>query len=80
MVSKVLAIIPDDAAVSASAEYVPRLSGRRRIYAYPNPFYEVADIKEPLISPKANLLYPAPKNIFEFDIATKAGKELIFQF
>ena len=45
-----------------------------------NPFYEVAYIKEPLISPKANLLYPAPKNIFEFDIATKAGKELVFQF
>ncbi|MBC7511431.1 MAG: hypothetical protein H7320_22195 [Ferruginibacter sp.] len=46
----------------------------------PNPFYEVADIKEPIISPKANLLYPVPKKIFEFDIATQAGKELVFQF
>lgn len=46
----------------------------------PNTFYEVADIKEPIISPKANLLYPAPKKIFEFDIATQAGKELVFQF
>lgn len=40
IIRKALASIPGNAVVSASAEFVPHLSGRSRVYVYPNPFYD----------------------------------------
>jgi len=41
--------------------------------ANPNTFYEVADIKEPLVSPGADLKIAQAKTIYEYDLKTKPG-------
>ncbi|MDW5290273.1 glycoside hydrolase family 95 protein [Formosa sp. PL04] len=43
----------------------------------PNPFYQVPDIKEPIISKKATLEELVLKPIFEYDIETVAGQEIL---
>lgn len=40
----------------------------------PNPFYQVADIKQPLISEKAKLNKPELKKTYLYDLPTQAGK------
>ena len=39
-----------------------------------NPFYQTANIKEPLISSKINPQYPLLYKVYEYDIQTEAGK------
>ncbi|RNI27044.1 glycoside hydrolase family 95 protein [Rufibacter latericius] len=40
----------------------------------PNPFYQVPATKEPLIASGASLKNTPPRTIYEYDLATKAGK------
>ncbi|WP_374459382.1 glycoside hydrolase N-terminal domain-containing protein [Chryseobacterium taeanense] len=46
----------------------------------PNPFFEVPEIKKPLISKKAELNSVEIKNDFIYDFPTKAGKTYILKF
>ncbi|SDH80456.1 alpha-L-fucosidase 2 [Chryseobacterium taeanense] len=46
----------------------------------PNPFFEVPEIKKPLISKKAELNSVKIKNDFIYDFPTKAGKTYILKF
>ena len=41
----------------------------------PNPFYQMPDVPQPLISPEAKLNLPDVKPVFEYDLQTEAGKE-----
>ena len=43
-----------------------------------NPFYQLPQIKEPLISPKAKLETIELRNTFLYDIETKPGEEYTF--
>jgi alpha-L-fucosidase 2 len=45
-----------------------------------NVFYELVDIKKPIISTKANLKGLNLKKTFEYDLATTAGKTYVFIF
>jgi alpha-L-fucosidase 2 len=45
-----------------------------------NPFYELMEVRKPLISSKATLKGIALKNIYEYDFATTAGKTYILNF
>lgn len=45
-----------------------------------NPFYELVDIKKPVISQKADLKGLNLKKTFEYDLATTAGKTYVFNF
>ncbi|OGU36381.1 MAG: hypothetical protein A2068_07845 [Ignavibacteria bacterium GWB2_35_6b] len=42
-----------------------------------NPFYQVPDIKAPIVSPKANLKTVELKNIYLYDIQTEPGQKYI---
>jgi alpha-L-fucosidase 2 len=46
----------------------------------PNPFFALAEIREPLISEKATLPFLALKKIFEYDLPTKAGASYNLEF
>jgi alpha-L-fucosidase 2 len=46
----------------------------------PNPFFRLAEIKEPLISEKATLAPLQLKKIFEYDLPTKAGASYVLEF
>jgi alpha-L-fucosidase 2 len=45
-----------------------------------NPFFYTAEIKTPIISPKANLTTPALNKVYEYDLATESGKTYSFTF
>ena len=39
----------------------------------PNPFFDIPDMKEPMISDKANIAAPDVQAVYEYDIDTKPG-------
>ncbi|MDX1545021.1 MAG: glycoside hydrolase family 95 protein, partial [Christiangramia sp.] len=45
----------------------------------PNPLFELPDTKKPIISSEASLDTPDLKPVFEYDLATEAGKEYIIK-
>lgn len=45
-----------------------------------NPFYAIIPVKNPVISPKANLQAAAVKHTYEYDFATNAGGTYVFNF
>ena len=44
----------------------------------PNPFYEVPEVKEPLVSPKADLDGIDLKETYLYDFPTQAGRTYTF--
>jgi alpha-L-fucosidase 2 len=46
----------------------------------PNPFFSLAEIREPLISEKATLPSLTLKKIFEYDLPTRAGASYVLEF
>jgi len=46
----------------------------------PNPFYTLPDIKAAVISDKSKQQFVPLKNIYEYDLMTKAGKTYTFDF
>ena len=71
------------------ARILSKLGGNLRIRSYvplkgdgikpakgnnPNPLYQTANIKTPLISPKINPQYPLLYKVYEYDIMTEPGK------
>jgi alpha-L-fucosidase 2 len=46
----------------------------------PNSFYEVYAVKDPVISNHARVMSPSLKQVFEYDLATIAGKRYSFRF
>jgi alpha-L-fucosidase 2 len=46
----------------------------------PNSFYEVYAVKDPVISNHARVMSPSLKQVFEYDLATIAGKRYSFTF
>ena len=45
--------------------------------ANPNPLFRQADIKEPLVSKEINPQYPVIPRVYEYDLATEAGKDYV---
>jgi alpha-L-fucosidase 2 len=43
----------------------------------PNPFFAIAEIKQPLVSAKANLQGMDIKKVYEYDLSTNAGKTYV---
>lgn len=43
----------------------------------PNPLFRQAAIKEPLVSKEINPLYPVIPRVYEYDLATEAGKDYV---
>lgn len=46
----------------------------------PNPFFAVADVKQPLVSPQAQLDSSSIKKVYEYDLATKSGSSYVLKF
>jgi len=45
----------------------------------PNPLFKLPQTKEPLISSDATIIAPELKPVYEYDLATEAGKEYLIK-
>ena len=69
-----------------TAKIHSRIGGNLRLRSYvplkgegtnPNPLFRQAAIKEPLVSKEINPQYPVIPRVYEYDLATEAGKDYV---